>query len=259
MKALKFGYLTTIAMAVALFQPTAVATEVAQEPLRFFRPSDGFKPAQPNLTNACLQLASSLVHLGSPVPYIRHSQAENQRITSAYRSKFGKDPANRFPDHLSDAYVDQLAKNWAILSPKLGLEEFSKEVGHCLHNAIRGTNDSGTDLVRVFNEHQAAVAEQMASSAPESIGFEQLRLALIDRFSLDESDYDYGTTLAFRDAVSYCHILQGVFRNKFRILRDGLSPADSEQLCDILQGVFMDAAMLAHLEFQLAIREISLK
>mgnify|MGYP003674672454 CR=1 FL=1 len=248
--------LATLALSLAVLPAHA---DIDTDHLRFFDPASGFEPSQANLTDCYLQLASSLAHLGSPVHYIRHVQTENDRISTLYRIKFGRDPVNRLPSHMTPEYLDKLDKNWTVLAPKLGLEEFTKKIGKFLHNALRGTRDNGTELVRILNDHQAAVASQMTSSGPESVGFNDLKQMVISTFSLDKSEYSGGTTIAFRDATEYCHITKGAFQSKFEVLARNLSEQDAAQLTHFIQGVFEDAAQLAQVELQLAIRENSLR
>lgn len=50
-----------------------------------YRPLMIFKPASTSLTSVYAQMAESLEHLGSPVPYLQHVLAEHQHLPNAVR------------------------------------------------------------------------------------------------------------------------------------------------------------------------------
>ena len=155
------------------------------EYVRFFDPANGFKPAQINLTDIFLQLAGSLECYGSPEPYMRHIQAENERIAKEYSAKTGKESKSHLPAYMTDAYIDQAISNWKIMTPKLHLENLAKDAGLCAREAIRGKQDGGTVLVEIFNHHQDLVAKGMEGGSPKA-GFEQLKATLTTELEFDK-------------------------------------------------------------------------
>ena len=167
------------ALLMAAFSPlTAQDRNNQAEYLRYFDPANGFKPAQKNLTNIFLQIAGSLECYGSPELYIRHVQAEHARLAEKFAAKMGKPLPSRLPSHMKPEYIDRLIANWNILSPKFQLDALAKEAGRCARIGIRGSRDTGTIAIMIFNEHQKLVADEMRIKPELTIGFEQLRARL---------------------------------------------------------------------------------
>lgn len=162
---------------VAVLQPKLSAGD-APEYLRYFDPSSGFKPAQPSLTQILLQIAGSLESTGSPEGYIRHMQQEHARISKKFSATTGQRHVSRMPAHMTPEYLDRLVSNWNALSPKLGLEALAMEAGRCTRTAIRGTNDKGTVVIKIFNEHQTIVANAMEKGIWEGADYEHLQSRL---------------------------------------------------------------------------------
>src|SRR5260370_39898140 len=121
---------TLTAFAFALLLPIIAHGAEKPEYLASFDPAKGFKPAQRDLTEIFLQLAGSLESYGSPVPYLRHVAAQHHRVENLYRRKFGKAPASFRPDYMTDEYINKVAKNWDLLSSKMGLEAYAEEFGN---------------------------------------------------------------------------------------------------------------------------------
>jgi hypothetical protein len=161
------------------FSPAA-AQNSANQPayLRFFDPAQGFKPAQKNLTNIFLQIAGSLECTGSPELYIRHVQAEHARLSEKFAAKMGKPLPSRLPPHMKPENLDRLIANWNILSAKFQLDALAKEAGRCAREGIRGSRDTGTIAILVFNDHQKLVADEMRKKPDLTNGFELLRARL---------------------------------------------------------------------------------
>lgn len=144
----------------------------------FYNPAAGFKPAQPSLTQIFLQIAGSLEYSGSPEGYIRHMQQEHARISKKFAAATGQRHVSRMPAHMTPEYLDRLVSNWNVLSPKLGLEALAMEAGRCTRKAIRGTSNKGTVVIKIFNEHQAIVANAMEKGISEGADFEHLQSRL---------------------------------------------------------------------------------
>lgn len=224
-----------------------------------FNPTNGFRPAQKNLTEIFLQIAGSLEFYGSPEAYLRHVVSEHKRIEAKYQQKYGKPPQSHCPAYMTDDYLARFAKNWNLLSPKIDLELFAKEVGHNMRLAIKGTRDSGTTVIEIFNEHQARVFDRMAQAGDQSAGFDLLKSNLVTRLKLDQRQIDeLGNDIPTRDAISYAVIIHGVTMKLFKRLDDGLKPADAERIKAALTSVFMDVGKMAQSELEAGIAEWAL-
>ncbi len=92
---------------------------------------------------------------------------EHQRIDALYLRKYGTAPKSHRPAYMTDDYVERLSANWNLLSPKLGLEPFAKEVGNDMREAIKGTRGTGTIIVDIFNQHQSRVFDAMAGKGTQ--------------------------------------------------------------------------------------------
>lgn len=240
------------------FQNPVLATE-QPEYLQSFDPAKGFKPAQRNLTEIYLQFAGSLEHYGSPEPYLNHVRKERQRIEAAYLQKFGKQPKSRWPAYMTDDYLARSMANWNALSPKLGLQPLTKDIGHSMRLAIKGTRDSGTILVDIFNQHQKQVFDSMLKQGAEPVGFDVLKTNLIVRLELgkplvNEQKYE----LTRRDAVSFSLAVEGVTLKLFDKIDAALKPADAEKIKAALTSVFIDMGRITQAELEAGISEWAL-
>lgn len=241
------------AIAIVCLLAGAVAAD-KPEYLASFDPAKGFKPAQDNLTQVFLQIAGSLEHYGSPEPYLRHIAKEHGRIQSLYLRKYGTAPKSYRPAYMTDEYLNRLAANWNLLSPKLGLEPFAKDVGHTMRNAIKGTRGTGTIAIDIFNEHQSHVFDRMAGKGTTPADFEALKSQIITRLELDRKVVDEERyEMARRDAVSFALGIQGVTMKLFKRLDDGLKPADAERVKTVLKSIFMDVGQMAQSELEAGI------
>ncbi len=230
-----------------------------QNPLVHYHPSEGFKPAQANLTEAVLQMAESLEYHGSPEPYLRHIQKEHARVSKLYEQKTGKALPNHLPPHMTEAYLNKLIENWNLLSKPLGLSEFAKQIGGYMREGIMGTRLSGTLAVQIFNEHQKQVAARMRGDTTKPAGFEQLRIRLQHdlEFGKDTINTDgYETTR--RDAVSYASFIDGAFRTKFRAIEAAAKPEKAALIKEVVAGVFLDLGHMVQSELEIAILESAL-
>ena len=171
---------TTLALFFGFILTCQTSSFAADRPeyLASFDPAKGFKPAQTDLTEIFLQIAGSLECYGSPEPYLRHMAKEHERIEALYLQKRGKSPTSYRPAFMTGEYINRLSKNWNLLSPKLGLEPFAKEVGNTMRDAIKGTRGTGTIIVEIFNQHQARVFDEMTGKAAQDADFEALRSQL---------------------------------------------------------------------------------
>ncbi len=253
------------AIAIPLSPQATSSTATAQsaprtsEYLRHFDPARGFKPAQANLTEVFLQQAESLEHHGSPEPYIRHMQAEHQRISALYEKKTGKPHVSLIPTHMTEAYIERLVQNWNTLSAPLGLEPFAKEIGGHMREGIMGTRLSGTLAVQIFNDHQELVAAKMWGDSNEPAGFEQLRARLQRDLEFGKDNIDtrgYETTR--RDAVSYSSFIDGAFRKKFKAIDAAAKPDKAKLIKEVVAGVFLDLGHMAQSELEIGILESAL-
>jgi hypothetical protein len=249
---------TIIAILTGLFlacQASALAGE-SPDYLQSFNPTNGFKPAQGNLTQIFLQLAGSLEFYGSPEPYLRHVKSEHKRIEAKYQQESGKLPKSFCPAYMTDEYLNRLATNWNLLSPKLDLKPFAQDIGHLMRLAVKGTRDSGTIVVEIFNEHQSRVLENMTRAGDKTANFDLLKSNLVVRLefgqtNVNEEKYE----IPRRDAVSYAIIIHGTTMKLFKRLDDGLKPADAERVKAALTSVFMDVGRSAESELEAAISE----
>jgi hypothetical protein len=227
--------------------------------LAFFNPANGFKPAQTNLTHIFLQLAGSLEHSGTPEGYLRHMQKEHARIAAKFSAKTGKPYQGRLPTHMTDAYVDKLIANWNLLSPKLKLDALAKDAGRCAREGIRGTRDTGTIAVEIFNQHQKIVADEMASGAPQKTGFEELRKRLEVDLEYNKKEISMvGYDGSRRDAISYALIFEGIQADLFDQIDKAIPPAKANQIKAAITGVFMDLGRMAQSELEIGIVEWAL-
>lgn len=224
-----------------------------------FDSAKGFKPAQDNLTQIFLQIAGSLEQHGSPEPYLRHMAKEHGRIEALYLRKNGTAPKSYRPAYMTDEYLNRLSANWNLLSPKLGLEPYAKDVGHMMRNAIKGTRGTGTIAIDIFNEHQSRVFDRMAGKTKLPADFETLKSQLVSRLELNNTKVDdWKFELPRRDAVTFALGIHGVTMKLFKRLDDGLKPADAERVKAALTSVFMDVGRTAQSELEVALAEWAL-
>lgn len=252
----------TLLIIVASLLLSLASGHAAERPEFFaaFDPAKGFKPAQDNLTQVFLQMAGSLEFYGSPEPYLRHVADEHKRIEALYLRKNGKAPRSYRPAYMTDDFIDRLAANWKLLSPKLGLEPYAKDVGHMMRDAIKGTRGTGTILIDIFNQHQARVLDQMAGKGGAPADFETLKAQLITRLELDKAVVDEERyEIAHRDAVSFALGIDGVTKKLFKRLDQGLKPADAEGVKAILTSIILDVGQMAQSELEAGIAEWAVK
>lgn len=247
-------------LACALSLVTATLTTAAEpEYLASFDPAKGFKPAQRDLTEVYLQIAGSLENYGSPESYLRHMASEHARIETLYRDKFGAAPKSFRPEYMTDLYLNRLVANWNLLSPKLGLDSYAKEVGHSMRDAIKGTRGTGTIIVALFNRHQEKVFEAMKGAGSASADFETLKATLVAELEIgkggvNEERYE----VARRDAVSFALGIHGTTMKLFDRLDQGLKPADAARLKSLLTSIIMDIGQMAQSELEAGIAEWAL-
>ena len=236
----------------------AVGASAAEKPeyLDSFDPAKGFKPAQRDLTEIFLQLAASLEYYGSPEPYLRHVAAEHNRIEALYRQKYGREPKSYRPDYMTDEYINRLSANWKLLSPKLGLEPYAKDVGNTMRDAIKGTRGTGTIIVDIFNQHQTCVFDAVAGKGRKGGDFESLRSELVSRLELSKKHPEYEAyEVARRDAISFSLDIQGTTQKLFAKIDQGLKPDAAKAVKEVLTSVFLDTGMMAQSELKAAIAE----
>ena len=249
---------TTVALLFALLLLHGIGAVANDQPeyRSSFDPAKGFKPAQTDLTEIFLQIAGSLEYYGSPEPYLRHMAKEHERIEALYLQKNGKAPTSYRPAYMTGEYINRLSKNWNLLSPKLGLEPFAKEVGNTLRDAIKGTRGTGTVVVEIFNQHQARVFDEMTGKATQHADFEALRSQLTTRLELDKTQInDAGYSIQHRDAVRSAIVIHGITMSLFKRLDQNLKSADAERVKTTLTSIFMDVGQMAQSEMEVGIAE----
>lgn len=240
--------------------PLANAQESNPPYLTHYDPSKGFKPAQANLSEVFLQIAGSLECHGSPEPYLRHMQKEHARISALYTQKTGKEHPGRMPSHLTDAYIDQLVRNWNTLSPPLQLEPFAKEIGRCAREGIMGTRLSGTYAVQIFNEHQKLVAAKMRGESTQPAGFEELRQRVEKELLFGQLGASAeGYEITRRDAVSYALVITDQFWRKSEQIRAAAQPEKAAQINRSLMEWFLDVGYVAQSELEIGILESAVR
>lgn len=241
-----------------LLSPSILIAEEPSRPelLQSFNPAEGFKPAQRDLTEIFLQIAGSLEATGSPEPYLRHIALEHNRIAALYRQKTGKALRSLRPDYITDAYIDRLSANWNLLSPKIGLQDYAKEFGHDMRNAIQGTRGTGTVVVDIFNRHQQSVFRAMTGKEITSPNFEALKQELVQQLELDKPSADDGRyEVARRDAISPARGIQETTAKLFRKLDQGLNPDAADAIKSVLRSIILDTGMMAQSELEAGIAE----
>lgn len=252
---------TLIALLIAVFFSVQFDGIAAGQPeyLQSFDPAKGFKPAQRNLTEIYLQLAGSLEHFGTPEPYLTHIRKEHQRIEAAYLQKFGKQPKSRWPAYMTDDYLARSMANWNTLSPKLGLQPLTKDIGHSMRLAIKGTRDSGTILVGILSEHQKHVFDSMLKPNAEPVDFEALKTNLVVRLELGKSMVnEQKYELTRRDAVTFSLAIEDRVLKLNDRIDAALKPADAAKIKTALTNIFIDMGRVAQYELEAGIAEWAL-
>ena len=145
-----------------------------------FDPATGFKPAQRSLSDVFLQLAASLEHYGSPLPYLRHIVGEHGRIEAKYEKAHGKKPSSTRAKSIDAAYLAKFEENWNLLAPVLDLEQRTKTIGKTMREGIEGKSGKGTIAVNLLNLHQLRIYNDMFSKKARvrTIGSKELRIEL---------------------------------------------------------------------------------
>lgn len=244
---------TVIVLAVSVMlacEPLVFANK-PPEYLRSFDPEKGFKPAQKNLTEIFLQLAGSLEFYGSPEPYLRHMATEHTRIAAKYQTKYGRIGKSFRPPQMTDQYIDTLSTSWQVLSPRFGLDSFAREIGNAMRDGIRGTRDTGTIVVAIFNEHQSVAFDAMAGQGNTPGDFGALKAKLISRLELDKARVDdRAYSVPQRDAVRSGIIIRGIRSDLYKKIDDGLKPADAERVKTVVNNIILSVGEMAHSELE---------
>jgi hypothetical protein len=168
LKALIISYLQSVCLlAIGALVPLSVeAGEMPAKPpeyLASFDPAKGFKSAQTDLTAIFLQLAGSLELYGSPEPYFRHVAAEDVRVEKLYVQTRGKQTSIR-PTFLTDDALDQFAKNWNHLAPKLELDALAKQVGASIRLSITPSAGTRTPFELLVERQQKTVHNRLVGN-----------------------------------------------------------------------------------------------
>jgi hypothetical protein len=161
---------------------------------------------------------------------------------------------------MTDDYLNRFAANWNFLSPKLGLDSFTKEVGNTMRDGINGTRGSGTLAVEIFNDHQDRVFNSMTGKGADGADFDSLKAALfsgldLDKPKIDDSNY----SVSRRDAERAAVYIQELTLKLFRQFDQNLKPADAQRLKGAIVSVFTDVGRMAQSELQAGIAEWALQ
>lgn len=252
-------WLLVAVIAACLWVPAGALAAEPQEYLVSFDPANGFK-LQRDLTEIFLQLAGSLESYGSPEPYLRQMAKEHARIEALYLEKTGTAARSFRPAYMTDAYIDRLASNWKLLSPKIGLEPYAKEVGHLMRNAVKGTRGNGTLIVDILNRHQKRVFDEMAGKGSGKADFEALKEELVRELELDKATVDEERyEISRRDAVSFALGIHGLTTKLFKRLDEGMKPADAERVKAVILSVITDCSRMAESELRVGLAEWALR
>ena len=168
----------------SFFAVVILLVSTATSPLSLGQEKAGFvfKPADTSLALVFQQMAGSLEHYGTPVPYLRHILAEHERIEALYYKKKGKKPRSYKPDWLTTEYIAKLEKNWAKLSPKLGLDGFARRSGKRINAAIDSENSF---VIELCNAHQKQVFEKMVGRGKGNPNYAKFREEFLARLKSD--------------------------------------------------------------------------
>ncbi len=160
---------------------------------------------------------------------------------------------------MTDEYINKLCANWKLLSPKLGLEPYAKDIGHTMRNAILGTRETGTIVVDILNHHQTAVFDRMAGKGSKDADFDALRAELVSRLELDRKTHAYEhDEVARGDAISFALDIQGVTLKLFSRIDQGLKPDAAEAVKAVLLSVIIDTGAMAQSELEAGLAEWAL-
>jgi len=227
--------------------------------LAHYDPAKGFKPAQANLTEIFLQIAGSLECHGSLEPYLRHMQKEHVRVSKLYQAKTGKTHSGLMPNHMTDAYIDLMVKNWNTLAPPLKLDPFAREIGRCAREGIMGTRLSGSYAVQIFNEHQRQVSARIQGKSSTPTGFEELRSRLKKELLFGHlGGSAEGLETTRRDAVSYALTISDRFHRMSEKVGAVAAPENASDINRSLLEWFLDMGYLAQSELEIGILESAL-
>ena len=232
-KSLKNRFQIALFAASLCFFASASASD-KPDYLASFDPAKGFKPAQRDLTKVFLQLAGSLENYGSPEPYFRHIAAEDERVEKLYLQATGKRTSIR-PTFLSDDNLDQFAKNWNHLAPKLGLENLAKQVGADIRKALIVSQGTRTPLQLLVAQHQQSLYSHLTGN-PE-VG--DSTKTFTDRIAnlAEASDSPFRTVRERLDQI-------------FAALDKGLSKNDADRVKAFVTNVFSDTGLAVESEFE---------
>lgn len=239
--------------------PTSAATDKPAH-LASFDPAKGFKPAQSDLTQVFLQIAGSLECYGSPEPYLRHMQAEHERIEAKFKQQNGGTGNSFCPVNINHAYLDRFAANWKHIAPQLGLESLTRSTGHLMQMAINGPEGKGTILVDVFKRHQHEVDAAMRSKTAVSIpDFTSLQAEMVKCLKFNETPLPLENLTAEQQAaIDPANDARSAFLKLFAALEKGLAPADAEKVKAVILGIITDIGRMAQSEIEAAILDDSL-
>ena len=222
---------------------------------RSFDPAKGFKPAQRDLTEIYLQLAESLQVYGSPVPYLRHVKGEHDRIRALYRMKFGREPADYCPKGIDAEWLKGFSSNWDTLSPKLGLDTLTKDIGRKMASAINGSRGNGTIVIESLNTYQEAVFNAM-SKGNAMPPFSTLQSQTVVQLGLDGKNPAVDQLPSKRrEAVEPAQEIKASLMKLFQRLDAALEKEQAESLKEALLNVFIDTALMADSELKAGIME----
>ncbi|HEV2692916.1 MAG TPA: hypothetical protein VG347_08490 [Verrucomicrobiae bacterium] len=198
--------------------------------LASFLPAKSFADDKtPKLTAVFFKLADSLEQNGSPVPYWNQVKLDAGRIENIYIQKFGNNPIVYHPTFLADGRADRAVKNWEALSPKLGLEPLSRNIGGILRNCV--THPAAVSLLE---EQERLISTAMTVDGNESEAFDEFEKAV-----LKISPQIGGSSIT------------NMIANLFQRLDAALKPEDAAKIKTALIGAFNETVEAALIEYEL--------
>ena len=198
-----------------------------------------FKPAQRDLGAIFLQIAGSLESKGSPTPYLFHVASEQDRVVRLYAKKYHQAPQITRPEYMTDEYLNRLAGNWDLLSPKLGLDEIAKNIGRLMRQSIEEPPDS-TAIASIF----AACQKQAAG---KELATQLAEFGLRSSASSKNQEPQAHSSPAAQ--------IKNLADQLFSRIEKGLYPKDAEHVETVLKSVFTDVTRMAELELELGIAD----
>lgn len=199
-----------------------------------FDPTKGFPGAQRDLRKIYLHLAGSLEYYGSPEPYFRHVAEEDEKVEKLYLQMTGKRTSIR-PESISDDKLDQFAKNWNHLAPKLGLANLAKQVGATIRSALTANDDTRSSVRVLLSQRQASLHNQLTGRSEANAPVETFNDEIAILADAPDSQF---------------HSVREQLDQIFAALNKGLSKGDADNIKAFILRVLSDTSLAAESEFE---------